>query len=548
MVKQIHKVSIVLTIIVISISMISAPVVADTTMQRGDNFCVNLGFIGISCGDGEDVDHYEDDGDIDQREDTEDGDRDNHEDQGDENAREELEQDRTPTPTDVETVAPTPPPTTTQVARGQRITPTITDKVVGTTQTTVDSDTNGGTTVIEDTVTSESTEQPTERVTAGFQRVTPTVTDRQTEPIQTATQTVTDRLTDSNRPEGGERSNAQQTVVETSETEQRTLTSTRSTVTPQLITEQSVTEAEPVTSRITTSRETNTETVAQTPVADSGAVQTATVETTETTATETVSTGNTDTTSNTVIPSKTTETTVTVTTSTTETPTDGNESVVGASSGDGPQPDTDTGTSSSNSGWPFIPLAAGAVGTGVIAGGVIYKHRTGNDLLGRISEWIKRFWWTVFETTDDDVILNETQSSMLYHVQSSPGISQSDVAKEIGVRKQTVSGSVEYLKDNELITDEKRYSNRRYFPYDEYSDEMMRALTNMPGTTRDVLVAILDGAASNKTVAAELDCSPSTVSHHLNRLDDNGLIDREGDITVTIDVSKYQDALDDFYE
>lgn len=153
----------------------------------------------------------------------------------------------------------------------------------------------------------------------------------------------------------------------------------------------------------------------------------------------------------------------------------------------------------------------------------------------RISEWIGTVGGIIVGEADDEILLNETSLSMLDHIESNPGVSQSAVADQLGVSLQTIYYSADELAGHDLIMAEKRYGNRRYFPA-ECGDEQYhidRKLMNMPETTELVLETIQwlthesDGV-SNAAIAERIDRDPATVTHHLNRLEDNGLIVRSG--------------------
>lgn len=95
-----------------------------------------------------------------------------------------------------------------------------------------------------------------------------------------------------------------------------------------------------------------------------------------------------------------------------------------------------------------------------------------------------------------------------------------------------------------------RYGRRRYYPGD--SSEIARKLiaVNEHDGQKDVLDAVLDGGEETTVsgIAKTIDRDASTVSHHLNRLESDALVERSRDgRTVTISLNEaWTDAIKEF--
>lgn len=123
---------------------------------------------------------------------------------------------------------------------------------------------------------------------------------------------------------------------------------------------------------------------------------------------------------------------------------------------------------------------------------------------------------------------NEVRSDVFRAITDSPGAYVAAVADETDIPRSTVRYHVRVLEREGLVFGEKIRGRQRYFPSDDDTPALTAALAD--NTVANVLYAVArTEPATTSELAVELDRAPSTVSHHLSRLDDDGLVERERD-------------------
>jgi predicted transcriptional regulator len=127
-----------------------------------------------------------------------------------------------------------------------------------------------------------------------------------------------------------------------------------------------------------------------------------------------------------------------------------------------------------------------------------------------------------------DPLEHDTRDELCRLVERSPGTYLSELTEDVDEPMGTVRHHLKILEREGLVDAAKLRGKRRYYPVGESPDALDAAL-DQEGP-REVLVALAEtGDASVSTVAETLDRDPSTVSHHLSRLEEDGLIVRERD-------------------
>lgn len=129
---------------------------------------------------------------------------------------------------------------------------------------------------------------------------------------------------------------------------------------------------------------------------------------------------------------------------------------------------------------------------------------------------------------DSDLLDNEVRSTVFGAITDSPGVYVAAVADETDVPRSTVRYHVRVLERAGLVFGEKIRGKQRYFPSHDDDPALTAALAD------DVLADVLRTIArvepaSTSELATELDRAPSTVSHHVSRLAEDGLVERERD-------------------
>lgn len=113
-------------------------------------------------------------------------------------------------------------------------------------------------------------------------------------------------------------------------------------------------------------------------------------------------------------------------------------------------------------------------------------------------------------------------------VHREPGIHLSALSQTADIPLSTARYHLRVLEREGLITGTRIRGRRRYLPPDVQSAELAAALAE-PATSAVLQSLVADGPASVTELAGRLDRDPSTVSHHLDRLESDELIVRERD-------------------
>ncbi|MEY7848437.1 winged helix-turn-helix transcriptional regulator [Natrarchaeobius sp. A-rgal3] len=162
---------------------------------------------------------------------------------------------------------------------------------------------------------------------------------------------------------------------------------------------------------------------------------------------------------------------------------------------------------------------------GSVAGG-------GGSMLSAVTalchEWATRLFALVGyqRFSDDDPLEHETRSTIYEYVRDSPGTSLAEIGDETAVPMQTARYHLRVLEFENLVSRKNIRGRRRYFPIGSESDELDAALNDE--ATAAVLNALAtEGPDSVSGLAETVERDPSTVSHHLDRLEEDGLVERE---------------------
>lgn len=127
-----------------------------------------------------------------------------------------------------------------------------------------------------------------------------------------------------------------------------------------------------------------------------------------------------------------------------------------------------------------------------------------------------------------DPLEHEVRNDLHEAILRSPGSYVTELGEMNDVPRSTLRYHLRILEREGLVYAETILGNLRYYPAGSDVDELAVALES------EATAAVLDAVerlepVSVTTVAAELDRSPSTISYHLDRLEDEGLVERERD-------------------
>jgi DNA-binding transcriptional ArsR family regulator len=182
----------------------------------------------------------------------------------------------------------------------------------------------------------------------------------------------------------------------------------------------------------------------------------------------------------------------------------------------------------------LVPQLADVFAVFANAGGVSASSAAASSALGArgsLRSRLDRFWRFVtpfrYSRWDDsDPLDHEVRAALYEAIERSPGAYLSEVSERADVALSTARHHLDVLEDEGLVATAKVRGKRRYYPDHAPDVELTAALEDE--ATADVLDALARlGASHGGRLADELDRDASTVSHHLSRLEDAGLVERE---------------------
>ncbi len=133
----------------------------------------------------------------------------------------------------------------------------------------------------------------------------------------------------------------------------------------------------------------------------------------------------------------------------------------------------------------------------------------------------------------DGVLEQPTRKSVYVSIRQSPGIGLDEVAQRVSVTRSTVRYHARVLRTAGLIDSTTVAGTLRFAP-SETDVALAGVLRAAP--TRTVIDAVSEHEPASVTTLAEATSrAPSTVSHHLSSLEEDGIVDRHrsGEAVVT---------------
>jgi DNA-binding transcriptional ArsR family regulator len=150
----------------------------------------------------------------------------------------------------------------------------------------------------------------------------------------------------------------------------------------------------------------------------------------------------------------------------------------------------------------------------------------GSSRSGRLVRLLAPLRYSRYDASDP--LEHETRDAMLEVIEESPGTYLSAVADRVEVPPSTARHHVRVLEREDLISGAKVRGKRRFYPAHMEGVELAAAMND------DATAAVVDalarvGAASVSDLADELGKDPSTVTHHVQRLEEDEVVVRERD-------------------
>ena len=153
---------------------------------------------------------------------------------------------------------------------------------------------------------------------------------------------------------------------------------------------------------------------------------------------------------------------------------------------------------------------------------------TGSGLLGTLLDEVRPFVLPLrYSRHDDSDPLEHEARELVYEiVNETPGSYLSEVSERAGLPLSTTRHHMKVLEREELVSGAKLRGKRRFYPAYAEGIELAAALNDE--STASIIDALARlGAASVSNLADELGRDPSTISHHLQRLEGDDIITRE---------------------
>jgi DNA-binding transcriptional ArsR family regulator len=127
---------------------------------------------------------------------------------------------------------------------------------------------------------------------------------------------------------------------------------------------------------------------------------------------------------------------------------------------------------------------------------------------------------------DSDPLEHEARELVYEIVNETPGSYLSEVSERAGLPLSTTRHHMKVLEREELVSGAKLRGKRRFYPAYAEGIELAAALNDE--STASIIDALARlGAASVSDLAEDLGLDPSTISHHLQRLEEDEIISRE---------------------
>jgi len=125
--------------------------------------------------------------------------------------------------------------------------------------------------------------------------------------------------------------------------------------------------------------------------------------------------------------------------------------------------------------------------------------------------------------------MNDTRERLLEHVREHPGRHASALGRELDLATGQLQYHLRRLRRADRVVADDWYGRTHYFPPGYDDQERERIALARRETARAVLVALLSGERPAADLAEDVDVARSTLSYHVDRLREAGLVEQRRD-------------------
>lgn len=127
----------------------------------------------------------------------------------------------------------------------------------------------------------------------------------------------------------------------------------------------------------------------------------------------------------------------------------------------------------------------------------------------------------------EDYLALDTRKKIFELISSSPGLHKREIARELKMSLSTVDYHLHYMEKRKIVFAKRDGKYKRYFAAEktELEDKRIMPLLRQETPRRIIIFLLQNPRAIHKEICREVKKSPSTVSFHLKKLVENGIIE-----------------------
>ncbi|MEM0448775.1 MAG: helix-turn-helix domain-containing protein [Methanomassiliicoccales archaeon] len=129
----------------------------------------------------------------------------------------------------------------------------------------------------------------------------------------------------------------------------------------------------------------------------------------------------------------------------------------------------------------------------------------------------------------DEVLNLENRRRIYQYIKSHPGTYLREMERELGMETGVLSYHLRYMEKRNVIRVEDDGYWKRYFPSDRFHIRDRRTISVLmqPTPRRIVMYLLIHGKSSYNQILQEIGCAKSTLSYHLKRMVNRGILSLE---------------------